>query len=85
MVRVGAPSAPKGGGPKEGGLEGWGGPEGGGPKPGSGGPRRVEGPEGWEAKNFALFFPLPPQFLFLSSLSWKSSRGILVVFEAPGN
>ena len=40
--------------------KGWG-PKGGGPKPSkSGAPKRVE------AQNFALFFPLPPQFSFFS-------------------
>ena len=39
-------------------------------------------PEGGGAQNFALFFILPPVSLFVS-LS-VSSRGILVVFEAPG-
>ena len=54
----------------------------------------TEGPKGWRprvmgarrvgARNFALFFPLPPQFFFLSSLSWGSSRGILgLSCEAP--
>ena len=42
------------------------------------------GPEGWEAQNFALFFPSPAAIFILLSLSWGSSRGILVVFEAPG-
>ena len=42
------------------------------------GPRRGGEPEGWEpegwgAQNFALFFPLPPQNSFFSSLSWRSS------------
>ena len=55
--------APKGGAPK-----------GGAPK---GGGEEGQGPEGWGAQNFALFFPLPPQF---SSLSWGSFRGILVGF-----
>ena len=32
----------------------------------------------------SFFFPLPPQNSFFSSLSGGSSRGILVVFEAPG-
>ena len=35
------------------------------------------------AQNFALFFlPLPATIFFLSSLSWGSLRGILVVFVA---
>ena len=40
------------------------------------------GSEGWGAQNFVLF-SLPPQFSFFLP-SWGSSRGILVVFEAPG-
>ena len=39
-------------------------------------------PEGWEAQNFALFFPLPSQFLFFPLSGW-----LLVefwwCFEAP--
>ena len=64
----------KGGGQKGGGPEGWGegwGPEGWGFE---GWGFEGWGPEGWGAKNFALFFPCPA----------GSSRGILVVFEAPG-
>ena len=38
------------------------------------------GPELWETQNFALSFPSPATFFFLSSLSWVSSRGIVVVF-----
>ena len=34
------------------------------------------GPEGWGTQNFALFFPLPPQFFILHSLS----RGHFVEF-----
>ena len=66
--------AQKGGGP-----EGWG--------PRRVGPRRV-GPEGWGPEGW-----VPPKFRAFSSLShhrfalfvslWVSSRGILVVFEAP--
>ena len=52
-------------------------PKGGAPQ---GGAPQV-GPEGWEAQNFAL--PSPATIFILSSLSWGSSRGILVVFEAP--
>ena len=33
---------------------------------------------------FRCFFPSPVTISFLSSLSWVSSRGLLVVFEAPG-
>ena len=47
----------------------------GGPKPRKGG-----APKGGGAQNFAFFFPLLSQNAF--SL-WGSSRGILVVFEAP--
>ena len=43
------------------------------------------GPKGWRAQKFALFPPLWLHFFFsLPSLSWGSSPGILVVFEAPG-
>ena len=38
----------------------------------------------WEAQKFALSFPSPTTIFFHSSLSWGSSRGILVEFEAPG-
>ena len=55
----------------------WVGLEGGG---GRVGPRRVA-PKGG-AQNFALFSPLPLPFRSFSL--WRSSRGILVVFEAPG-
>ena len=68
--------APKGGNPK--GLRAQ---KGEGPKP----RKRVE-PKGGGAKISRLFFfspPLPLQFSLLSSFSW-SSRGTLVVFEAPG-
>ena len=46
------------------------------------------GPEGWGsemrvAQNFG-FFISPATIFFLSSLSWGSFRGILVVSEAPG-
>ena len=58
------------------------GPKGGGPR-GEGaqtqkkvGAQRVGGPKGWEAKNFALFFLLPPQF----SLFFSLSKGLLVEF-----
>ena len=40
-----------------------------------GGGRRVWGPK------FRAFFPSPTTIFFLSSLSWGSFRGILVVFE----
>ena len=72
--RVGSPTqkkwSPEGWGP-----EGWG-PEGWGPK--------MWGPEGWGAQNFALFFPCPTAKFVLFFPLWRSSRGILVVFEAPG-
>ena len=49
------------------------------------GPRRVGGPEGWEAQNFAFSFPSSGHN-FLSSFSLLGSfRGILVVFEARGS
>ena len=63
-------------GPEGWGSEGWG-TEGWGPE---GGGEEGWGPEGWVAQNFALFFPSPATGSFLSSLSWVSSRGILVVF-----
>ena len=75
-VRVGAP---KGGTPKGEGPERWG-------EPRKLGPRSVGpsgGPEGWRAKKMALFSLSRHNVLF-SSLSWVSSRGILVVFEARG-
>ena len=75
----------KGGGQKGGGQKKWE-PEGWEPKVGA---ERWEfegwGPEGWRAQNFALFFPSPPQNSFFSSISGGSSRGFLVVFEAPGH
>ena len=72
--------APKGGAPKGGawGPEGWG-PEGWGPEgwgPEMVGPRRV-GP-----KISRFFFPFPPQFFILFSISFGLFREILVVFEA---
>ena len=45
-------------------------------KPRRVGPRRVGGPK------FRAFFPSPAPMFILSSLSWGSYRGILVVFEA---
>ena len=42
-----------------------------------------EGQEGWRAQNFALFFLSPAAKFVLSTPLWGSSRGILVVFEAP--
>ena len=62
-------------GPEGWGPEGWG-PEGWGPE--------GWGPEGWGARNFALFFPFPTTKFGLFFPLWGSSRGILVVFEAPG-
>ena len=61
--------------------KGWG-PEGVGQR--RGGAAKGWGPEGWGAQNFALFFPSPATIFTLSSLAWGSSRGIVVVFEAPG-
>ena len=72
-----------------------GGPEGlrskgGGPKcrgrivgPRSVGARRV-GERRRGAQNFALFLPSPAHIFALVLSLWGSSRGILVVFEAPG-
>ena len=42
------------------------------------------GPKGVGPQNFALFFHSPATIVFLSSLSWGSSRGILVVFLKAG-
>ena len=67
-------------GPKLWGPEGWG-PEGWGPE--GWGPEGW-GPERWGPKISRFFFPLPPQFFILFSLSFGLFRGILVVFEAPG-
>ena len=80
----GAPKggAPKGGAPKGGAPKG-GGPKGGGPNPEKVEPRRVE-PRRVGAQNFALFFPSPATKFVLFFPLWGSSRGILVVFEAPG-
>ena len=64
-------------GPKGWGFEGWG------PNPEKVGPEGW-GPEGWGAQNFALFFPSPAAKFVLFFPLWRSSRGILVVFEAPG-
>ena len=65
---------PKGGGPKGWGPKGW--PEG-------WGARKV-GAEGVGGPKFRAFFALSHRkFLSLFSL-WGFSRGILVVFEAPG-
>ena len=41
-------------------------------------------PEWWEGPNFR-FFPSPATFFILSSLSWESSRGILVVCLMRGD
>ena len=62
-------------GPKGWGPEGLGARRVGGPKGG--------GDEGWGAKISRFFFSPAGNFI-LSSLSGGSSRGILVVFEAPG-
>ena len=42
------------------------------------------GPAGWGAQKCCAFFPSPTTIFFLSSLSWGSSRGILVVFLKAG-
>ena len=42
------------------------------------------GPEGVAGPKFRAFFFSPAGKFVLSSLSGGSSRGILVVFEAPG-
>ena len=69
-------------GPRGWGPEGWG-PEGWGPERWRA--RRVGGPKGGKAQNFALFFfPCPAAKFVLFFPLWGSSRGILVVFEAPG-
>ena len=47
------------------------------------GPEGDEG-EGWEAQNFELFFPSLDSIFALFVSLWVSSRGISVVFEAPG-
>ena len=60
-------------------MGGGGSPKGGSPK--GGGPKGW-GTEGWGAQNFALFFLSPTGHSFFSL--WGFSRGILVVFEAPG-
>ena len=44
---------------------------------------QVCGPEGWGAK-FRVFFPSPAPIFILFFPLCGSSRGILVVFEAPG-
>ena len=71
----GAPKggAPKGGAPKGGAPKG-GAPKGGAPKGGARrvGPRRVEAPT-VGAQNFALSFPLPPQFFSFFPLFWSLS------------
>ena len=38
----------------------------------------------WTPQNFALFYPSPATVFILSSLSWGSFRGILVVFLKAG-
>ena len=59
-----------------------GGQKGGGPNLENVWPRREGAPNGG-AKISRFFFPPPATIFFLPSLSW-GSRGILVVFEAPG-
>ena len=59
------------------------GPEGWSPEPR--GPPKGGAPKGGGPKISRFFPPLPLPFSFLFSLFlWESSRGILVVFEAPG-
>ena len=79
--------SPEGVGPPRGGVKG--GPEGVGPRRG-GAPKDHGAPQGVAPKGgvggpkFRAFFPSPaPIFVLFLSL-WVSSRGILVVFEAPG-
>ena len=91
----GAPKggAPEGGGPNGGGPNG-GGPNGGGPKGGEpepgksgapkGGAPKGGGPNGGGPKISRFFFPSPAGKFALFFPLWGSSRGILVVFEAPG-
>ena len=54
----------------------WEGPKGGSPKGG--------GPKGGRPKISRFFFPSPATKFVLFFPLWGSSRGILVVFEAPG-
>ena len=49
-----------------------------------GGGEKGGGPKGGRARNFALFFPSPAAKCVLFFPLWGFSRGILVVFEAPG-
>ena len=42
------------------------------------------GLQGWEGPKLRVFFPFPATVSLFVSL-WGSSRGILVVFEAPGS
>ena len=65
--------SPEGWGPEEWGPEGWE------PKPRKGG-----APKGGRPKISRFFFPSPAPIFILSPVSWWSSRGILVLFEAPG-
>ena len=44
---------------------------------------KMWGSEMWGGPNFRAFFPLRPHFRSVSLSLWVSSRGILVVFEAP--
>ena len=77
--RVGAQTqkkwGPKGGGPK-GGAQKGGAQKGGAPKSGA--------PKGGGPKISRFFFPSPATKFVLFFPLWGSSRGILVVFEAPG-
>ena len=80
------------GGGSKGGAPKGGAPKGGGPNPGKVGPRRVGrrvgprrvgAPKGGGPKISRFFFPVPPQIVLFFPL-WGSSRGIWVMFEAPG-
>ena len=62
--------------PQGGAPQGWG--------PARVGPRKGGAPKVGRAFHLAFFFPSPTTIFCHSSLSWRSSRGILVVFEAPG-
>ena len=63
-------------------MEGWGALRGGGPNPEKVGPEGW-GPEGWGPK-FRAFFALSHRKCLSFFFLWGVSRGILVVFEAPG-
>ena len=85
--RVERPERVGGGEGREGSPNGWGG------SPNGWGGRRARtgggGPEGagprWDGAQNIAFFSSPATFFFLPSLSGRSFRGILVVFEASGS